>query len=215
MEIKFSQIKCLLTRLGLKQILNYLVISWYGVKGSLTWCWGQTFSTLKDERVEVDIQDYCLWLPLVPFAQQSCVPRAIQQNPLTQINLSSYRHILLPYACKLLLMRFEPSVMLPSEWICGQEMNHFSLLALMLFGFLMGGGGGSKSSYYLSNLSWEDLIRIYLLVWLGSGFTVVVVLISLSLTDITSCLAILVLINWYSGCLLVFLCANRVTVMVF
>lgn len=33
----------------------------------------------------------------------------------------------------------------------------------------------------LSNLSWEDLIRIYLLVWLGSGFTVGLVLISYKL----------------------------------
>lgn len=46
------------------------------------------------------------------------------------------------------------------------------------------------------------------------GLLLGVVLVSISLKDVASCLAILVLINWYLGLFVHFLCANQVTVIV-
>lgn len=115
----------------------------------------------------------------------------------------SHYHIFLRYVRKLLLMEAGAFGDAALERIRGQEMNHSCLFTLMLFGFLTGALALKVHNICLicPEKTWSEF---YLLVWLGSGFTVVVVLISLSLKDLTSCLAILVLINWCSGCLFIF-----------
>lgn len=100
--------------------------------------------------------------------------------------------------------------------ICGREVNHHRLAAPMLPGILSR-SADTERCRYLSKLSWEDLIPTYLLVWLGSGFTVAVILISLSLKDAVS-LRSRYSYTGFRGSSVHFvfsLCANRVTVIEF
>lgn len=182
---------------GLKA--NYLFISWYGIKGTLMRCLGQILGRQGGDRGrQVDIK-YFVW------CQRRLLIKTVLHVPFSPIYWLFFLWINLFTLSYLLTVHVE---------VTTDEVGAFSDAALEEMGFFLcvsvhidaiwTGPLSTKSSWYLSNLSWEDLIRIYLLVWLGSGFTVGVVLISISLKDIMSCLAILVLINWYWGCLFIF-----------
>lgn len=78
----------MLIDLSWNQIVNYLVISWCDVKGTLTRCLGQTLGRQGGDRGrQVDTQYFvgvCCWRC---FVHQGCAPLAIQPNLLTFLSL--------------------------------------------------------------------------------------------------------------------------------